>query len=128
MGAQSSTAPPQGAALARRLSSLLGPPGLPAGAGRLPGAAGEIEGVTEVFAGERAQLLLGGLPDLGGLVGEPLEQPIDPIVVLVLLPPGGPALGFGPEVLLGDRHQLGLHLLHLIPLLETFDEAGDVAL
>ena len=67
------------------------PPGLPALARLLALPARQIEVVAEVLAGERPQLLFGGRADLGRLVRETLEQPLDPVVVLVLLPPQLPA-------------------------------------
>ena len=52
-----------------------------------------------------------GGADLRLLVREPLEQPLDAVVVLVLRPPRLPAPRLGAEVLLGDRDQLLARLL-----------------
>src|SRR6185436_20262517 len=82
------------------------PPPLPPRAGLIALPARQIVVVAEVLAGELAQLVFGRRPDAGFLVRQPLEQPLDAVVVLVLFPPRFPAPRPGAEVLLGDRHQL----------------------
>src|SRR5262245_5098751 len=72
------------------------PPGLPALAGVLAFGPGEVEVVAEVLARQAAQGLLGGGPDRRRLVSQPLEQPFDAVVVVVLLPPGLPTARLGP--------------------------------
>src|SRR5215831_18144391 len=82
IGAQFSV--PGRAGLARPLR--LHPPRSPPRRGVLALALGEVEVVAEVLAGHQAQLLGGGEADLGGLVGEAVEEPVGAVLALVALP------------------------------------------
>src|SRR5579872_775718 len=71
--------------------AALEPPGFPPRAGVFAFALGEVEVVAEVLAGEDAQLVGGGVADLGDLVRQAGEQPVDAVVVLMACPPRSPA-------------------------------------
>src|SRR4051812_33334506 len=103
------------------------PPLLPPLPGVLPLPPRQIVVVTEILAGQLAQLVFRRGADARLLVPEALEKPLETIVVPVLGPPGLPAPRLGAEVLLGDHHELVARLLGLVAV-EPPDQLRDLGL